>query len=145
MQVHPRETERGRNQCARTPAVRREGFAVLVEPRVVAARTPTGQHFPDGGLVDAEKIGERLEVRRERDDDADVQVAVGPAIEPLADARRERIVHVRMTERALGTQGVDPARVVEPSGQSHHGVEPEQRERRGRVIEVDLARPDLRF
>ena len=44
-----------------------------------------------------------------RDDRADVQVAIGPAVEPAADARRQRIVHRRMTQRALDADGGDAA------------------------------------
>ena len=41
-----------------------------------------------------------VERRRQRDDRAGVQVAVGPAVEPLADAGRERVVDGRVAERA---------------------------------------------
>jgi hypothetical protein len=81
VQIHPGEAECGRNQRARPASIRREGFTVLVEPRVVAARTPAREHFLYRGLVDTEKKG--LEVRRERDDDADAQVAVCPAVRRL--------------------------------------------------------------
>ena len=45
-----------------------------------------------GRLVDAEQLRERRDARRERDDLADVQVAVRPAVEPRADAGSERVV-----------------------------------------------------
>src|SRR5581483_1174318 len=60
VQVHPGEAEGRRNQRARPSSIRPQALAVLVEPRVVAARTPAGEHFLHRGLVDLEKIGEGL-------------------------------------------------------------------------------------
>jgi hypothetical protein len=127
------------------PAFRRaQGFAVLVEDGVVASRSPAREHLLHGGLVDPEKVGERLEVGGERDDGADVQVAVGPAVQALADTRGERVIDVRVAERALDADGLDPPGRVELAGHSHHGVQLEQREGRRGIIEVYLAGLDLR-
>ena len=52
-----------------------------------------------------EQIDEGLQVGRERDDRADVQVAVRPAVEACADARGERVVDGRVAERALDADG----------------------------------------
>src|SRR6266508_3896387 len=68
-----------------------------------------GENLLHGFDVDAEEIGERLEVRRERHDRADVQIAVGPAVQPLADAWRERVVDGRVTKRALDAHRLDAA------------------------------------
>src|SRR5581483_5521703 len=104
VQVHPGEAEGRRNQRARPSSIRPQALAVLVEPRVVAARTPAGEHFLHRGLVDLEKIGEGLEVWSERDDEADVEIAIGPAVQALADARCEGVVHLRMAKGALGSE-----------------------------------------
>ena len=50
---------------------------------------------------DAEEIGERLEVWGEREDETDIEIAVGPAVQALADAGRKGIVDLRVTQRAL--------------------------------------------
>src|SRR6185503_12086449 len=96
VQVHPRQSECGRNQRARLPAIGPEGLAVLVQDGVKTPGPPAREHFLDGRLVDAEKIGEGLEVWSERQDEADVEVAIGPAVQALADAGRERVIHLRM-------------------------------------------------
>ena len=64
--------------------------AVDVEPRVVLAPAPGVER----------RLGRRVERRRQRDDRADVEIAIRPAVEPLADAGRERVVHGRVAERA---------------------------------------------
>jgi hypothetical protein len=85
-----------------------------------------------------------LQVRRKRDDRADVQVAVRPAVEALADAGSEGVVDVRMAERALDAHRLDAAGLVELAGHADHGIELEQREGRGGIVEVDLAGLDSR-
>jgi hypothetical protein len=49
-----------------------------------------------GVLAHAEEIGEGTQIRSERDDRPDVEIAVCPAIPPVADSRRERVVDRRM-------------------------------------------------
>src|SRR2546426_342371 len=44
-----------------------------------------------------------------------------------------------MTERALDAHGPQVAAFVEDAGHSHYGVELQERHRRGRVVEIDLA------
>jgi hypothetical protein len=143
-EVHAGEAERRRNERARLLSVRAEGLAILVEDRVVAARSPAREHLLHGGLVDPEEVGERLEIGGERDDGADVQVAVGPAVQALADAGGERVVDVRVAERALDAERLDPPGRVELAGHSHHGVQLEERKGRRGIVEVHLARLDLR-
>src|SRR4051812_1381684 len=50
-----------------------------------------------------------------------------------------------MAQGALSSKRGDPAAAVELAGQAEHGIELEKRERRGGIVEVDLARFDLRF
>ena len=88
-EVHAGQAERRRDQRSRLLAVGAKGLAILVQKRVVAARSPAGEHLLHGFDVDAKEIGERLEVRRQRHDRADIQIAVGPAVEPLANAWRK--------------------------------------------------------
>src|SRR6185295_12246774 len=143
VEVYARQAERRRNQRARLPAVGPEGLAVLVQDGVEAPGTPAREHFLDGRLVDAEKIGEGLEVWSEREDDADVEVAIGPAIQALADARRKGIVDLRVAQRALRAERLDLARLIEFAGQTHYRVQLEQRKRSRWIVEVNLARLDL--
>jgi hypothetical protein len=60
----------------------------------------------------------------------------------VADARRERIIHRRVTQRALDAHGGDASLLVEESGDADDGIELEQLERRRRIAEVDLAARD---
>ena len=97
----PAKPKGGGHHRRRALAIGPLGLAIHVEFRVVAAGPPAIQHGLDGRHVHAEQVAERLEVRRRRDDGADVQIAVSPAIEALADAGREGIVDRGMTQRAL--------------------------------------------
>src|SRR5438046_650311 len=124
-------------------AVGPEGFAVLVELRVKAARAPAGEHLLDGRGVYAEQVRKRLEGRRQRDDRSDVEVAVGPAVEPMPDARRERVVHCGVTGRACNADGSDVAVGIENPGHADDGVQLQQGQRRCRIVEIDLAGLEL--
>src|SRR5712691_10274883 len=101
VQVHAGETVRRRNQRRRRFAVRPERLSVEIELRIELARTPTGEHLFHRGFVDAEQLCERAEIRRERDNRADIQIPVRPSIEPMSDPGREGIVYCGMTERTL--------------------------------------------
>ena len=92
MEVHAREAESGRNERARLLPVGPEGLSVLVELGVVAAGTPAAEHLLHRRDVDAQEIAERLQVRGQRDDGADVQVSGGPAVQAFPDARSEGII-----------------------------------------------------
>src|SRR6266705_3628259 len=104
VEVHAGEAERGRNQRARLPAVRTEGFAVLVELGVEAPGAPAVQYRLYRSLIDLQQLGDRGEVGSERNDESDVQVAVGPAVEALADSGRKGVVDGRVAQRALDAQ-----------------------------------------
>src|SRR5438034_106723 len=88
--LFPGSVKSGRIERAGLLAIRAECLAVLVEPGVEATWPPTREHLFHGLDVHAQEVGEGLEVRRERDDRTDVQIASGPAIETLADAGGER-------------------------------------------------------
>ena len=100
VQVDACEPERGRNHGRAALAVGPCGLSVLVELGVVLAGAPAIQHLHDGRLIDAEKVLEGLQARRDGDNGADIEIAIGPAVEAPADAMGERIVHGRMTESA---------------------------------------------
>jgi hypothetical protein len=76
-------------------------FAVLVELGVVAAGAPALQHLADRGLVELQRLLERLQGRRQGHDRADVEVAVRPAVQTLTDALHEGVVDCRMAQRAV--------------------------------------------
>src|SRR5439155_20462256 len=99
---------------------------------------PGVEHGPHGRIVNAEQIADDAQVRGERDDRPDVEVTVRPSVEPAADTRRQRIVHRRMAEGALDANRSETPTVVEEPGDSDDGVELEERQRRGRVVEVHL-------
>ena len=64
--------------------------------------SPSGEHLSDGGLIDAEddrvkgfRLGARVMIA------ADVKIAVGPAVQPVADSWSEGVVHCRVAQRTL--------------------------------------------
>jgi hypothetical protein len=143
MQIDSREAEGGRDERSRLPTVGAEGFSVLVQLGVEASRPPAGEHGLDRGNVDLEEIGDRLQVRRQSDDRADVEIAIRPPVEAMTDPRREGVIHGGMTEGALQADGLEASVRVGMPGHADDGVELEQGERRRRVVEVHPPRPKL--
>jgi hypothetical protein len=94
--------------------------------------------------VHAQQVAERLEIRGNRHDRAHVQVAVAPTVEPLADAGRERVIDGGMTQRALDADGSQLPIRTEDTGHADDGVQLQQRDGRGRIVEIDLTGLDLR-
>ena len=86
------QTVRGRDDDGQRRLVERQQLRAVerVKARIVLARSPA---FEDRPLL----VGQH---RRQRDDGADVQVAVWPAVESFPDSRAERVVHRRMAQRA---------------------------------------------
>ena len=73
-----------------------------------------------------------------RDDRADVQVAVGPAVEAAADALREASRRRSSGRASSGSRRLDQAvALVEDSLDAHHRVGAQERDRGLRVLEVD--------
>src|SRR5678815_5874282 len=58
-------------------------LAILVEARVVLSRAPRIE----------DRLGRGVERRRQGNDGAHVEIAIGPAIQALADAGCKRVVH----------------------------------------------------
>jgi hypothetical protein len=98
------------------------------------------QHRLDRRDVGSEHVRDRREVRRRRDDRADVEVVVGPAVEPVADAVRERIVDGRVAQRALDADRRERAVGGEEPGEADDRVRAEQRERVRRIAQVQRVR-----
>ena len=116
MRLMPAQAVRGRDHL-------RAVHAVQVEARVVLALAP--------GVVDRLRL--RRQRGRQRDDRARVEVAVGPAVEPLADAGRERVVDRRVAQRAGDADARQRVRAVDGLDralQADDRVELEQRDRR---------------
>ena len=61
----------------------------------------------------------------------------------MADAGRQRIVDVGVAQRTLNADRTQVAGRVESTRQADDGIEPEQRERRAGIVEVDLAGAQL--
>src|SRR5690349_24119034 len=94
--------------------LRIEGLAVEDQFGVEFSRTPAVEHRPHSVLADAQEAGERAQIGGKRDNSPDVQIAIGPAVEPVSNTTRagvrvdgtgaERgtgVVDRRMTKRAL--------------------------------------------
>jgi hypothetical protein len=110
-------------------------FGVLVKPRVVAAGAPALEGGLRGVVVDAELRGHRRQPGRQRQDRAGVEVAVRPPIEAIADTRQDRVVDGRVAERAGDADARDRS-VDDGAAHADHRVQPDQRDRGGRIVEV---------
>ena len=139
------QAERRRDQRSSLLAVGAKGLSILIEECVVSPRPPTGENLLHGCDIDAEQVGERLQVRRQRHDRADIEVAVGPTVKPLADAGRERVIDRRVTERALDAHRLDAAVGIGESRDADHRVQFQERDGGCGIVEIDLARRDLLF
>src|SRR5438552_3391087 len=136
VQVDAREAEGRWEKRSGLLPIRPERLPVLVKLCVEAARPPAREHCFDRREIDAQEIGEGFEVRRERHDGADVQVAVRPAVEAPADAGGERVVDGRVTESALEADRSDAAARVEEARHPHDRIQLEERQGRRGVVEV---------
>jgi hypothetical protein len=92
MQVDTGEAEGRRDERRGSPAVRAKTLAVEEQLRIEFARTPRCENLAHGGFFDVEKLGHRAQIRYEIGDDADIQIAVRPAIKSMSDTGRERVV-----------------------------------------------------
>jgi hypothetical protein len=73
-----------------------ERLAVEVELRIELAGSPRLGRLLHLGFGNLQHLGEGGEVGRHRNDRPDVQVAVGPAVQPVPDAGRIGVVDGRM-------------------------------------------------
>jgi hypothetical protein len=86
-------------------AVRSERASVDEQLGVELPGAPGLEHASYRGVVDAQECRHGAQVGSECDDRADVEVPVGPPVEPAADAGGQRVIHRRMTEGALDADG----------------------------------------
>jgi hypothetical protein len=93
----------------------------------------------DAGVGEGEQIDDGLEVRRGRDDAADVEVAVGEAVDARAHPRSDRVIDGRVAQRAGDAHRRQVARRVEEADDAEHGVLLDERQRDRRIVEVHAA------
>ena len=141
MQVHAGEPERRRQKCRGRLAVGAEGLAVDVQLGVELSRSPAEEDLLHGIDVDLQQLGNRFQVRRQRDDLAHVEVAIGPAVEPPADALAEVVVGGRVTEGAGDAHRRHPV-AVERRLHAHDRVVLEERDGVLRIVERERVRLD---
>src|SRR4029453_10343582 len=111
---------------------------------------------PHRVLGHAEQRGKGRQVRRQSDYRADVEIPVGPTVEPMANAarawirhdcseakRRIGIIDRRVTKSALNAHRLKLAGRTEHSGSADDGIQFEKRDRHGRIVEVDCSLCDL--
>ena len=111
----------------------------IVRFRIEMPGTPTVKYRSHGGLVNPEKVCKRLEIRREGDDRANIQIPIRPAIQPVADTRCQRIIHGRVAKGTLNAHGLQATLGLEKTGYANDGVKFKQRQCGRRVIEIDFA------
>src|SRR5690242_11180307 len=98
MQIDPCETKGRRNQRGSGFSVRAETFAVHQQLGIEVAWAPTIQHRPHSRDIDTEKVGDRLQVGGESHNRANVQIAIGPAVQTVANAGSERVINGGVTK-----------------------------------------------
>src|ERR1051326_3636531 len=92
VEIHTRKPEGRRNKCRRRLSVRPKSLTVQDQFGVELYRTPTTKHGADGGLIDAKMVCEERQIRCKRHNRPDVQVPVGPTVEPFPNTRGEIVV-----------------------------------------------------
>ena len=93
--------------------------------------TPTIQDGSDSGLIRGQQVRKEAQIGSKSDDPSDLQIAIGPAIQPMTDAAGAGIrcdlactkcghgvVHRRVTERTLNTHRVQRSGRVEEARQT---------------------------
>src|SRR5216684_4476609 len=112
VEVDARQPQRWRDQCAGPLAVRAKSLSVFIQFRIKATGTPARKDFLKRRHIHTKQVREGNQVGSQGHDGTHVQVAVGPAVQPLADSRSKRVVHGGMTESALKTHRAKIAALV---------------------------------
>ena len=115
------------------------GNTVEQQFRIKFSRTPCAHDRADVVLRHAKERGDCAEVGSGGNDFTDVEVAVGPAIEPPADTGDEEIVDRGMAERALDTdRGHGFALGIKEPGDAEDGILAQEDERVRGVVEIEF-------
>src|SRR6478672_6699045 len=101
VKVYSGKTKGRRNERCGGFAVRTESFSVHKQLSIKLARPPASKNGLDGCNIHAQDIGNRLQIGSKAHDCANVQVAVGPAVQPMSNAGSKCVVHRGVAERAL--------------------------------------------
>src|SRR5262249_35786460 len=139
VQIHAGKTERRWQQGSRRLPVRTNRFAVEAQLAVEFPWSPTVEPLARCRIIYAQQVGKWPQIGQERDDGADIQIAGGPAIQPMADPGRHGIVDCGVANSALNANRPKCSLVVEEAGQTHDRVEFEQGQGGSWIVEVDLA------
>jgi hypothetical protein len=139
VQVHARQPERRRDERRCRAPIWLKCLAVENELGVELPRSPAAKDAPHRRGVHAQQLRERRQPWGERDDRSNVQIAVGPSIQPSSDPGRNRIIHARVAQRALNADGAERSIALEEAGQTEDRVQLQQRERVLRIVEVQRA------
>ena len=144
VKVHASKPEGWRNQrrARHIPAghhtvralLRIKCLAVQDQFRVEFTRSPTAEHGTHRVLADTEQTGNRAEVRSKRHDSANIEIAVGPAIQPVPDASRERVIDRRMAQGTLDADRDQMPGAIEEASHPHHRIEFQQRQLHRRPV-----------
>jgi hypothetical protein len=100
-----------------------ESLAVQKYFRIELSWSPTQQDRSHCRLIDTKQIGNRLKVRAQIHDRADVEIAVGPTVEALADSGSKRVVYCRVTKSARDAYGLKSSSRIEGAFHSDNCIE----------------------
>src|SRR5690349_20937341 len=99
--VYASQSKRGRQQCSGRLTVRPKCLPVHIQFSVILSWSPASQNFFYGWYVNAQQVGDGLQVGRQRDDCSNIEVAVGPAVQTVANAWGEGVVNRGVAKSTL--------------------------------------------
>src|SRR5262249_47899048 len=143
VKIHTRHPECRRDQSCRRFAIGAKSFAIEIQFSVEFSWSPTRQYFFNRRLIDLQKISEPTQIRCQRNNRADIQIAIGPAIQSMAYARREGIVDGGMAYRTTEPHRFETPVLIERALHTEHRIEFDQGQRSCRIVEIDLTFLDL--
>ena len=120
-------------------AVRPKAFPIQKQLSVKLTRPPCRQHLAYRCLINLQQAGDGAEIRSEADDAADIEVPVGPAIQPMTYTRRQGVVHRRMAQRTLNPDRLQTKPRLELAFETDYRVEFEQFECDSGIVEIHPA------
>src|SRR6185369_7281559 len=97
-------------------------FTVQQNLSVEFARPPTVEDCSEGRVIDLQEICYNAQVGRKRNNCANVEVAIGPSIQPVANSPNKGVINCW---KARGTRNTQPTPIpilIERAEDAYHGI-----------------------
>ena len=137
-QIHSGKAECRGNESGCSLTVRTKGLSVDEERCVKLARSPALQDHSGGCVIDSQQISDDGKIGSKRHDCANVEVAIGPAIEPAPNPGSKGIVDRRVAQGALNSDRLELSIRTKNACDAHHGIQFQEGQGGGRIVEVRL-------